>query len=87
MALTSLCYLYLCLLKTFFITIIEKTLDLAFNHFFPCYFIDLDMSGRRGRIGILSVKNKGGFVVLGGDNLLGFLGSLSSFQPSLRVSH
>jgi hypothetical protein len=30
---------------------------------------------------------KEGFVVLGGDSLLGFLGSLGSFQPSLRVNH
>jgi hypothetical protein len=49
--------------------------------------MDLERSGRRGRIGRSSVRNKGGFLVLGGDNLLGFLGSLSSFQPSLRVSH
>ena len=39
------------------------------------------------RTGSLSVKNKGGFVVLGGENVLGFLGSLSRFQPSLRVIH
>jgi hypothetical protein len=38
-----------------------------------------------GMIGGSCVRNRGEFPVLGGDNLFGFLGSLSSFQPCLRV--
>jgi hypothetical protein len=33
------------------------------------------------------VRRKGGFAGLGGHNMLGFLGSLSSFQPSLGACH
>jgi hypothetical protein len=40
-----------------------------------------------GRMGGSSARNKGGFMFLCRDNPLGFLGLLSSFQPSLRVSH
>jgi hypothetical protein len=49
--------------------------------------MDLERSGRRGRIGGSSARNKGRFSVLGGDNLLGLLGLFSSFQPSLRTIH
>jgi hypothetical protein len=49
--------------------------------------LDLEGSGRRGKIGGFRVRRKGGFVGLGGYNLLGFLGSLSIFQPSLGVFH
>jgi hypothetical protein len=73
--------------KIFFIIVTTKTLELTFIHLCPSQFLDLERSGRRGRINRSSVRNKGGFVVLGGENLLGFLGSLSIFQPSLRASH
>jgi hypothetical protein len=32
-------------------------------------------------------RRKEGFMCLGGNNLLGFIGSLSSFQPSLGAFH
>jgi hypothetical protein len=49
--------------------------------------MDLEGVCRRGRIGGFRVRKKIWFSGLGGDNLLGFLGSLSSFQPSLGVGH
>jgi hypothetical protein len=36
--------------KIFFMTIIAKALELAFNHFYPGQFLDLEWSGRRGEI-------------------------------------
>jgi hypothetical protein len=41
----------------------------------------------RGRSGRARVRRKGRFVVLGKNNLFGFLGMLSSFQPSLGEIH
>jgi hypothetical protein len=41
---------------------------------------------RRKIIGFRA-RRKGGFAVLGGDNLLGFLGSLSIFQPIIGACH
>jgi hypothetical protein len=36
--------------KLFVITIIIKALDFGFNHFFPGQFMDLQWSGRRGKV-------------------------------------
>jgi hypothetical protein len=49
----------------------------------------MDREGRcrRGKMGGFRTMRKGGFVGLGGHNLLVFLGSLSSFQPSLGACH
>ena len=49
--------------------------------------MDLKGSGRRGKIGGFRARRKGGFPGLEGYNLLGFLGSLSSFQLSLGACH
>jgi hypothetical protein len=49
--------------------------------------MDLEGSCRRGKMGGFRERRKGGFVGLGGHNMLGFLGSLSSFQPSLGACH
>jgi hypothetical protein len=69
--------------KIFVITIIAKTLELEFNHFCPSQFLYLE---RSGGIGGSSARNKRGFFVLGRDDMLCFLGSFSSFQPSLWVN-
>jgi hypothetical protein len=49
--------------------------------------MDLEGSFGRGKIGWFRVWRKGGFVGLGGHNMLGFIGSLSSFQPNLGACH
>jgi hypothetical protein len=49
--------------------------------------MDLEGSCKRIKIDGFMVGSKGGFVGLVGDNLLGFLGSLSSFQTILGVCH
>jgi hypothetical protein len=73
--------------KLFVITIIEKTFELVFNHFFPSIFMDLERFFLRGKIGGSRVGNKRGFLVLGKDKLLCFFDVFSSFQPSLGMSH
>jgi hypothetical protein len=60
MAIKNFCSLHLCP-KIFFITIIAKALELAFNHFCLGQFMDLEWSGRRGGSGGFRVGNKGGF--------------------------
>jgi hypothetical protein len=47
----------------------------------------LEGSCRGGNIGGFRARRKGGFARLGGLNILGFLGSLSSFQPILGACH
>jgi hypothetical protein len=47
--------------KIFFITIIAKTLQLAFNHFSPSSFLDLEGSDRGVRISGSRARNKRGF--------------------------
>jgi hypothetical protein len=49
--------------------------------------MDLEVSGKRGRICGLRARNKRGIFVLGKMNLLGLFGTFSSFQPSLREIH
>jgi hypothetical protein len=73
--------------KIIVIKIITKTLELVFNHFFLNYFLDLERSSKRGGIGVSRVRNKGGFFVLGGDNLFHFIGMFSNFQPCLGAIH
>jgi hypothetical protein len=73
--------------KIFVITIIIKVVELAFIHFFPGQFLDLQWSGRRGWSGGFKAGKKGWFSVLRRDNVLCFLSSFSSFHPTLRASH
>jgi hypothetical protein len=73
--------------KIFFITIITKTLELAFNYFCPGYFLDLERGGMRGRSGRVRERRESGFAVLVKNNMVCFLGTLSSFQPSLGAIH
>jgi hypothetical protein len=47
----------------------------------------LERGGMRGRSGRERVGRERRFAVLGKNKLLGFLGTLSSFQPSLGASH
>jgi hypothetical protein len=49
--------------------------------------LDLERGGMRGRSGRERERRERRFVVLGKNNLLCFLGTLSSFQPSLGASH
>jgi hypothetical protein len=49
--------------------------------------LDLEGSCRKGKIGGFRERRKGWFADMEGDNMLCFLGSLSSFQPSLGVCH
>jgi hypothetical protein len=73
--------------KTLVITIITKTLNLAFNHFIPSQFLYLEGSGKSSGKREFSVRNKGCFSVLGGDNLFFFLVPFCSLQPNLGVRH
>jgi hypothetical protein len=45
--------------------------------------MDLERSGMRGRIGRVRARKKRGLSILENGNLLCFLGTFSSFQPSL----
>jgi hypothetical protein len=49
--------------------------------------LDLERGGMRGRTGRERAWRERRFVVLGKNKLLGFLGTLSSFQTSLGASH
>jgi hypothetical protein len=73
--------------EIFFITIITKAFELAFNHFIPDQFLDLYWSGGSSGIYWFSVRDKGGFLVLRRYNLLCLFGSFSSLHPTLRLIH
>jgi len=73
--------------KVFCITIIGKTLELVFIHLCPCQFLDLERSGRRGRIGGPREGNKSDFFVMGKDDMFFLLGAFGFFQPNLAVIH
>jgi hypothetical protein len=49
--------------------------------------MDLEGSGKGGRIGGSRERKKRGFFVLGKNNLLGFFGTFSSFQIHLSEIH
>jgi hypothetical protein len=49
--------------KILVITIITKTLKLAFNHFILSQFMDIEGSGRKGGKGGFRERNKGVFMV------------------------
>jgi hypothetical protein len=49
--------------------------------------LDLERSGRRGRIGRARAGNKSGFFVLGKDDMLCHPDTFSFFQPSIGASH
>jgi hypothetical protein len=49
--------------------------------------LDLERGGMRGRSERERVQREKRFVVFGKNNLLGFLGMLSIFQPILGTSH
>jgi hypothetical protein len=73
--------------EIFIIIVITKAFELAFNHFSPGQFLDLEWS--RGSSGIywFRVRDKGGFSVLRRYNLLCFFISFSIHHPTLRQSH
>jgi hypothetical protein len=49
--------------------------------------LDLERGGMRGRSRRVRMERERRFAMLGKNNLLGFLGTLSSFQSSLGVIH
>jgi hypothetical protein len=73
--------------EVFVITIITKSFELAFNHFSPGQFLDLQWRGGSSGIYGFSARDKGGFPVLRSYNLLCLFISFSSLHPNLRPSH